>query len=59
MGKWAATILRPESLNINEIYHYLIPNLGTLEIFGAILVLQWIRGVLLMSFWPRNAKTLL
>lgn len=37
MGKWAAVILRAESLNIT--HHYPVLHLWTLETFGAILVI--------------------
>lgn len=37
MGKWAAVILRAESLNVIQLHHYSVLHLWTLETFGAIL----------------------
>lgn len=36
MGEWAAVILRAESVNVIQIYHYPVLHLWT-ETFGAIL----------------------
>lgn len=42
MGKWAAVILRAESLNVIQLHHYPVLHLWTLETFGAILVVTMI-----------------